>query len=162
MRSDKILNTALGATVFSALIWVGMLAGVSFLATPVKFQAASLSLPVALEVGKVTFGLFSKLEWLLAACLVLSAMLSPPSVWARGLAALLIGAVAFQSAWLLPVLDARIDAIVAGSPMPPSWHHLAYAATEASKAVILCVIAFGALSRIGRGHDAYARSHRCD
>lgn len=39
------------ATACVALFWAGMLAGVSFLATPVKFEAASLSLPVALEVG---------------------------------------------------------------------------------------------------------------
>jgi hypothetical protein len=119
MRTGTFPNVALGASIFSALLWAGMLTGVSFLATPVKFQAVSLSLPVALEVGKVTFGMFSKVEWLLAALLAVSVFISPGSRAAIALAALVISAVAFESFWLLPVLDARIDAVIAGNPLPP-------------------------------------------
>jgi hypothetical protein len=45
-----------------ALVWAGTLFGVSFLATPVKFLAPSLTLPVALDVGRQTFGVFSLVE----------------------------------------------------------------------------------------------------
>lgn len=45
------------------LIWAGLIVGVSFIATPVKFQAPNLTMPVALEVGKATFHLFNVIEW---------------------------------------------------------------------------------------------------
>src|SRR5699024_5442989 len=59
-----------------ALIWLGMLLGVSGLATPIKFQAVSLTLPVALDVGQTTFAAFNKMEWLLSVLLILAVMLS--------------------------------------------------------------------------------------
>lgn len=45
MRNFNILSLLLLAT-----LWAGLLLGVSFLATPVKFLAPSLSLPVALAL----------------------------------------------------------------------------------------------------------------
>ena len=45
-----------------ALVWFGVLAGVSFLATPIKFMAPSLSLSVALDVGRQTFAALNPLE----------------------------------------------------------------------------------------------------
>ena len=45
-----------------ALFWAGFLAGVSFLATPIKFTAPRLALPVALDVGRVTFAALNKVE----------------------------------------------------------------------------------------------------
>src|SRR5690606_24993326 len=60
-RQKRFGNAALA---FVAIFWLGLLCGISFLATPVKFQVASLDLPVALEVGKVTFALLAKVEWL--------------------------------------------------------------------------------------------------
>ena len=58
------------AAAIIAMIWLGMLIGVSFLATPVKFVVADLSLPVALQVGQATFHLFAKVEWALTAALI--------------------------------------------------------------------------------------------
>jgi hypothetical protein len=58
-------NKLLALVVTLALFWLGLLAGVSFLATPVKFMAPSLSLPVALDVGRQTFSVFNPLELLL-------------------------------------------------------------------------------------------------
>jgi hypothetical protein len=44
----------------AAILWLGLLLGVSFLATPAKFLAPSLALPVALDVGRHTFAVFNK------------------------------------------------------------------------------------------------------
>lgn len=144
------------ATACVALFWAGMLAGVSLLATPVKFEAASLSLPVALEVGKVTFATFSKVEWLLSAVLAVAALLARSSKLTAVLAALVVVAVAFEAFWLLPVLDTRIDAVIAGSPLPSSWHHLAYAVIEVVKLVLLCAVALLALRRLAKRSAASA------
>lgn len=57
MRNFNILSQLL-----LAVLWAGLLLGVSFLATPVKFLAPSLSLPVALDVGGTPSGCLTGLR----------------------------------------------------------------------------------------------------
>ncbi len=131
-------------TLILALIWLGMLIGVSFLATPVKFAAPNLSLPVALEVGRVTFALFAKVEWALTALLLIA--LAAGRLKRGALPALLAaGIVAIQALWLLPILDARVSEILAGATPPASLHHKIYVALEALKALALAALALTAL-----------------
>jgi hypothetical protein len=128
--------------VFVAILWLGLLLGVSFLATAVKFQAPSLDLPTALDVGRVTFALFSKVEWVLCGLLLVSALLARSrTLWlAAGLAlGILLTA---EALWLLPALDARVGQIIAGQRVPASSHHFLYIAAEGLKAVLL--VALGA------------------
>ena len=135
---------------FAAAVWLGMLVGVSFLATPVKFQAPSLDLPVALEVGRVTFAAFSKVEWGLSLLLVITTLYPRVLRAETLLAAVAVLIVVVQTVWLLPVLDVRIEAVVAGQPMPPSIHHMLYATLEAAKAAALTAVALATLFRLGR------------
>lgn len=104
-----------------ALVWLGVVLGVSFLATPIKFAAPSLDLPTALEVGRVTFRLLARVEWALAIVLLVSAWLHrqrlPWSVF------VVLGIVVLESVWFLPTLGARTDVIVAGGSVPPSSLH---------------------------------------
>src|SRR5690606_26246265 len=138
-----------------SLVWIGVLLGVSFLATPVKFLAPSLTLPVALDVGRQTFQWLNRAEILLAiAALVTSVAYDLPALRreaARGktrggdraesdelpyatlLASILLVAVAAQALWLLPMLDARVEVIIQGGMPPPSWLHDAYVIVEATK-----------------------------
>lgn len=55
-----------------------MFIGVSFIATPVKFLASTLTLPVALDVGRATFGISVRVQLGMAVTLVTLA------VWAYG------------------------------------------------------------------------------
>lgn len=140
---------------FLTVLWLGALIGVSFLATPVKFQAPSLNLATALEVGRVTFALFSRIEWGLCALLALSIAIGTSRPW-RWIGCLLLAALLVaQTAWLLPVLDARVGAIIAGAEPMASFHHILYIATEAAKALLLLVLSVTALVRLaehgGRG-----------
>ena len=124
-----------------AILWLGLLLGVSFIATPVKFAAPTLTLPVALDVGRVTFSLFSKIEWAIAALLLLNVFIAKPSKTIAG-ATLIAGLIVlFQALYLLPVLDERMTAAIAGSPQPSSAHHAIYVWLEAAKAVLLATIA---------------------
>ena len=52
------------------LVWAGLAVGVAFVATPAKFLAPSLSLPVALDVGRHTFAVYDRIELALVATLV--------------------------------------------------------------------------------------------
>jgi hypothetical protein len=127
------------------LVWIGLLLGVSFLATPVKFLAPSLTLPVALEVGQQTFEWFSRVEIVLALAALVSAVIFRPRAWVTGLTALLLAVVGLQIGWLLPLLDTRVEVILQGSMPPPSILHSVYVALEAAKLVVLGVVSWIAL-----------------
>jgi hypothetical protein len=114
---------------------LGIVVGVSFLATPVKFSAPSLDLATALEVGRVTFRLLARVEWVLALVLLGTARLSGQRLsWSAYVA---IGIVALESIWLLPALGARTDAIRAGIAVPPSHLHTGFIVAELGKCLAL-------------------------
>ncbi|MBN1237408.1 MAG: hypothetical protein JXB36_02850 [Gammaproteobacteria bacterium] len=146
----------------TTLLWIGMLVGVSFLATPVKFLAPSLSLPVALDVGRQTFFWFSRVEIVLAFAALAGAVAARTQRRtrtggpARGeavavlLTVLLLGSVAAQVLWLLPVLDARVEVILGGGTPPASSLHTLYVGIELAKLAALIGVAWLALSGMRR------------
>ena len=129
-----------------ALIWVGLLLGVSFLATPVKFLAPSLSLPVALDVGRQTFMALSWLELFLAIVLTALGILSR-EYWPRYLALSIFVLVLVQFFWLLPILDQRVEIILRGGQPEPSRLHTIYIIIEGIKLALLGGIAVIGLRR---------------
>lgn len=133
-----------------ALLWIGLLVGVSFLATPVKFMAPSLSLPVALDVGRQTFAVFNRVEWLLAAGLLVALLVRPRNHAATAGAALAAVLVVLEAAWLLPALDQRVGMIIAGQSVPPSHLHDVYIGVELLKLAALIGVALIAGRQIGR------------
>ncbi|MCB0995174.1 MAG: DUF4149 domain-containing protein [Acidimicrobiales bacterium] len=125
-----------------AWVWMGIVIGVSFLATPVKFTADSLTRPVALDVGRATFHALAYLEWSLvavAAALSWHATARGHHLSRRALtaAAVIVVALALQSAWLLPALDERVASIIAGTEPPPSHLHTLYGVVEITKVAAL-------------------------
>ena len=152
-RRDAIARSGLGALI---LLWAGVLIGVSFLAAPAKFGAASLSLPVAMDVGRQEFGLLNLVEIGFAIVTVALATLARPSrpVWfGLGVAALIV---ALQALWLLPVLDARAETIIQGGTPPPAPWHLLYIVAEVLK--LLALLAAGWLALWTRRQPDPARS----
>jgi hypothetical protein len=134
-----------------AILWLGLLLGVSFLATPVKFLAPSLTLPVALDVGRQTFAAFNRVEWVLIALLLVLAIIGPRTLAA--VAGLLVAAAVTiaQALWMLPVLDARVGIIIAGGHPPPSSLHNAYLVAEVVKLLALLVMSFSMARRLAGG-----------
>ncbi len=129
-----------------AAIWLGVLIGVSFLATPVKFMAPSLSLPVALDVGRHTFAVFNKAEWFLSAVFVVAVWAGDRTRLEMSAAALMAVLVFVETVWLLPVLDQRVGVIIAGGQPEPSSLHNLYIAFEAAKLLVLIFV----VVRVGR------------
>jgi hypothetical protein len=126
-----------------ACLWIGLILGVSFLATPAKFLAQSLPLAVALDVGRHTFAVFNKVEWLLGVGLVAFAALAMARTRTLLICTVPAIAVLLETLWLLPLLDQRVSAIIAGQPPPASQMHSVYIALEILKVVTLAVIAIG-------------------
>jgi len=123
-------------------LWAGAIVGLSFIATPVKFQAPHLTMPVALEVGRSTFAVFSNVELGFLIAIVIAAAFARP----RRITAILLSAVAVQLLlerwWLLPELDARLSQILAGGAVTFTAAHWIYAVFDACKtALLICAAA---------------------
>jgi hypothetical protein len=125
---------ALAASKTLCLLWAGLAFGVSFIATPAKFEAASLSLSTALEVGQATFSISHLVQWGVAAVLVIAAIGSRAR-W-RWLTALPIAALAVQHVLIMPALAQRTAAVMAGAA-PGSSIHVVYIGVELVKIVAL-------------------------
>lgn len=127
-----------------SFVWVGLVLGVSFLATPIKFQAESLSLPVALDVGRVTFHALAKVQWMLCIVLFVGVVRSSRSDSIRAIDWVLAGfvftIVALQAMWLIPKLDIRVAATIAGEPLPKSHLHAVFAGVEFAKVLALILL----------------------
>jgi hypothetical protein len=123
-------------------VWAGLLAGVSFVATPAKFLAPSLPLAQALDVGRWTFRVLSLIEWALIVIflgIVLVGRTRVGAGWRRVLLCLLgVAAVlGIEAFFALPILDARVLEIMRGNSVPPSALHGIYIALELLKFVLL-------------------------
>ena len=141
-RRLATLRCALGALI---MLWAGVLIGISFLAAPAKFNAPSLSLPVAMDVGRQEFGLLNRVEIGLAiVTLALAAYVRPGRlIWLPLAIAALV--VVVQALWLLPLLDALALSIIQGeTPQPAPWH-MVYIVLEVTKLLALLVAGWLAL-----------------
>lgn len=127
-------------TILLPALWIGVLIGVSFIATPVKFKAQSLTLPVALDVGQTTFAAFSRIERFFAILLIAIYVAMAATIGPLVLVGFITGLVIFQSAWLLPALNRRASFVMAGRAPPPSRIHLTYGAMEGLKLVALTAL----------------------
>lgn len=114
------------------------------MATPVKFQAPSLTMQAGLEVGRYTFRLLARVELaFVIATIILACVVRPPWFTVFALA-LVIVEVLVQRFWLLPALDNRVSQILAGAVPFFSADHAVYAVMEVIK-VALLVAAAGTL-----------------
>lgn len=127
------------------LLWAGLSVGVAFLATPAKFLAPSLTLSVALDVGRHTFSIYNQAEVALLFVLILLGVRS--RLWRRRYLALSVPGVivAAQATWLIPALDARVSTILAGQTPPASSLHALYIGAELAKVLWLLAFGFGDL-----------------
>lgn len=126
-------------------LWANLVLGVSLIAASAKFLAPSLSLAVALDVGKHTFHVLLGIEWTVAmiiSALVLSVgyrNVSRVNLVLIGLAVLILVTDSFV---LIPTLDLRVDTIMAGGSVPPSQLHIIYIVLDVLKIILLSTLAW--------------------
>lgn len=133
------MTSSLSLMFFSTL-WLGVLIGVSFVATPAKFNAESLSLIEALDVGQHTFSTFRWIEGSFCAALLAHLLWLKDIRFFAPIVLVLVSLVAVQVFVLLPTLGVRIDAYLSGTPPPPSSDHFTYALIEIAKVVVLVAL----------------------
>lgn len=139
------LKTTLVNPAWVSFTWFGMTAGVSMLATPMKFTAPTLTRPVALDVGRVVFGALNKAELVALILLLIVVRLSGDARRYWAIAALLALIVLTQSVWLLPELAERAQMVVNGVEPPPSIAHGLYSTLELLKLGLLLYLGFSSL-----------------
>ena len=110
----KELSQALRNPAYVCFIWFGMTAGVSLLATPIRFTAPLITRPVALDIGRVVFAALNKAELIALLILLIVVRVSGRAreLWLQCSALILI--VLVQSVWLLPQLAERSQQIISG------------------------------------------------
>lgn len=131
-----------------ALLWAGVLGGATFIATPAKFLAPELSLRVALQVGQATFRMVGWAELCLALAILVCLF-----AWRRATIWWLVPMALFaaQRLAVMPWLDARTEAVIAGRTAPGSGMHWIYIALEFVKLIVLIGLGFGWISRAKGG-----------
>ena len=153
----KCIMAILRNPAWVCFIWFGMTAGVSLLATPVRFTAATLTRPVALDVGRVVFAALNKAEFVALIILLIVVRMTGKAkeLWAFcGVLTLILMA---QSVWLLPELAARTEQIIAGIEPGASIAHAAYSILELSKLLLLLYMGFRSLQLLLTKQGANAR-----
>jgi hypothetical protein len=144
-RHWKELSRALKNPAYVCFVWFGMTAGVSLLATPVRFTAPLITRPVALDVGRVVFSALNKAELIALIVLLIVVRVSGRAreLWMQCSVLLLI--LLAQSVWLLPQLAERSHQIIAGLEPQPSMLHGTYSTLELLKLSLLLYLGFRSL-----------------
>lgn len=111
-----------------------------FIATPAKFMAPSLSLPVALDVGRQTFLVFNRVEVGVAVALLVVLAWHQRTWFAVGFGVAMLACVLVETVLLLPLLDARVTIIIAGGMPARSSLHQLYIGIESIKLLGLFIL----------------------
>ncbi len=126
------------------VLWFGMVAAISFIEAPLKFQAPGITIPLGLGIGRLVFFALNVAEGLLlATMLLLSLVPSARRVATTRLRWILALAVVFVVKIVLirPPLNARTDQVLAGAdPGQSPWHYI-YIAADLLTMLLLAVIA---------------------
>lgn len=127
-----------------SFVWMGLVAGISFLEAPVKFTAPSMTRAIGLDVGRTVFFALNRVELGLATGTLGLLLIGDPGgvlCWtAAGVGAILL----LQTAWLLPVLRTQAAAIIAGEIEHASEYvHVGYVLLEVLKIAGLAVVGWG-------------------
>lgn len=120
-------------------LWAGLVLGISFLETPLKFKATGITTVLGVGIGKLVFNTLNKIEIILFVSLLLllgvKRILESPNVYFIGV---LFFCLLMQSAYLLPVLNERVSTFIeSGIATPNSFYHLSYIILEVIKCITL-------------------------
>lgn len=146
--SHRIRNAILNPA-WVCFLWIGITAGISLIATPVRFTAPSITRPIALDVGRVVFAALNKAELVaLVTLLIIVRVTGRTRKW-WAICAVLALIVLAQGAWLIPELAARTDIIMAGGEPPSSYAHATYSSLELAKIGLLLFLGFSTMAEQG-------------
>jgi hypothetical protein len=136
-------------------IWLGLVVGLSFVETPLKFKAPGITVPLGLGIGRLVFAALNRIEIVFALLLLMAYWFGSAGLAMRLLFGAIAAIVLLQTFWLLPALGERTALAIAGNAPPKSNHHQIFIVLEASK--VLALLALGIVTA-QRYLNSFARS----
>ncbi|WP_228458964.1 hypothetical protein [Chryseobacterium bernardetii] len=121
-------------------LMAGIFITVSFLETPMKFQVSGMTLPVALELGMLMFGISTKIQCVLLILIITGMIISRKAYTKMDFIIIVIvsAVLLVEKFWMLPVLDDRAHLLSAGKSVASSEMHNYFIYAESVKALFLC------------------------
>ncbi|HET8839358.1 MAG TPA: hypothetical protein VFM82_10240 [Flavobacteriaceae bacterium] len=128
-------------TQIAIFLWIGFVCAISFMEAWLKFQAPGITVPLGLGIGKLVFGGLNTMEWVFAICAGGNLFLAKNKMFTTKELLLLLAVIILflQTIWLLPALDDRASAMIAGKEVPTSYLHYYYVAFEIIKVGALVI-----------------------
>lgn len=124
------------------VLWIGLVAAISLIEAPLKFQAPGITIPLGLGIGRLVFMALNIVE---GAILIVYSVLAfwPKEMRLVGRRLLLWGALVtvylVKILIVRPPLNARTELVLAGAdPGQSPWHYL-YIACDSATLVLLVV-----------------------
>ena len=133
------MTPASAVAVAVVFAWLGMVAAISFIETPLKFRAPGVTLQIGLGIGRLVFRALNGYELLLAAVLAGAFVVEPPPSGAAVAAGVAVVMLLAQVLIVRPRLTKRSDAVLAGGEGPRSRAHWAYVGLELVKVAGLLI-----------------------
>ncbi|MCT7659030.1 hypothetical protein N4S67_11415 [Mycobacterium sp. CPCC 205710] len=133
------MHAASAVAVAVIFVWVGMVVAISFLEAPLKFRAPGVTLQIGLGIGRLVFRALNASESALAAVLMASFAVEPPSTSTGIAAGAAVVTLLAQLFVVRPSLARRSEVTLAGGEAPRSPAHWVYVGLEVVKLVALLV-----------------------
>ncbi len=141
----KGLRSSIGNPAWFCFLWLGMTAGISFIAIPAIFSAPAVTRPVALDAARIVFEALGQAELVALVLLLIlvrvSGQVRPMLVYVSSLTLIQLA----QSAWLLPELASRAQQITAGMEPEPSSAHAIFGVLAVAKLLLLAWLGLRAM-----------------
>lgn len=124
-------------------IWIGFVCAISFMEAWLKFTAPGITLPLGLGIGRIVFSALNHVEWSIILVMIISIFFKKEHLTDADKLALIIALVILllQTFILLPGLDSRAEAIIAGKELSKSNLHIYYVISEVIK--VFCLVVYG-------------------
>ncbi|WP_316803881.1 hypothetical protein [Pedobacter nototheniae] len=127
---------------FCIIFWSGLIAGISFLEAPLKFQAPGITIPLGLGIGQLVFQALNKVEIVLILVIIVCLYDFKLKSFKGLLLSLILVLLLMDTFWLLPILDESAKLVLSGKFIPESIHHILYIIVEVIKFLLLITLGF--------------------
>jgi hypothetical protein len=131
---------AASGRILAPALWMGLLIGISFIETPLKFMAPGMTLALGLGIGQLVFAAMNIVEvffFIVVAASCIKRGLDRAYQWVvAGLGAVLLAKVAL----IRPFLAKRTEAVLAGTEAGGSGWHYAYIVADGLLFVLLVTV----------------------
>ena len=144
---NRLTTITKAFTIAIPFVWLGMVAAISFIETPLKFTAPGVTIEIGVGIGRIVFAVLNKLEWMLFTLWLLSIFISRVTQVSFISLFLIITILSLQTFWLLPALTTRIEMLQKGIQLAESPLHTYFIVAEIIKLGCLLFTGFNTIKK---------------